>query len=321
MMPPLTGKQKPGRVGIEIEFAGMTAPEAAEIIASARGVGGKAIARDAYVAHLEGGALDGSRIELDCRYANMPSEDDPDYFVEMLDAFEAREMAAEAASLITPIELSAPPLPESKLGVIDSAIEALRQAGGQGTKGTPFAAYGLHLNCELDPPDPDRAVRVASAYAFGEEWLRRRVAPDPMRRASPYVDPYPPMFAYALSKRIRAGELPLKTFIKLYGLWCPTRNHGLDMWPLLGWLDADSANRATVSKIKRPRPAFHYRLPNSALNEPNWSPRGDLELWRKVERIGGDSELLEKARTAWVDRIFLRIGVTEYCRRFDEIED
>jgi len=310
---------KTGRVGIEIEFSRLTAHEAAEVIAAAPKVGGKVVIRGPHAAHLEGGALDGARVELDTRFANPPEEGDGDFFKEMLEAMDMRDMAADAVSYIAPVELSTPPMPVDKLDVVDAAIAALRDAGGVGTKESPFAAYGLHLNVELVPPDPQRAVRVAAAYAFAEEWVRWKVAPDLMRRATPYVDPYPAIFTFALSRAFDGKEPDLKAFIALYGRWCPSRNHGLDMWPLLGWLDEKTAKRATIHRIRGPRPTFHYRLPNSDIEDPEWTPRNDLALWRKIEQIGDDPKLLEAARTAWVERNFWRITGREYRRRFDEM--
>lgn len=308
------------RVGVEIEFAGLSVQEAADAIASARGVGGKVVLKNSYVAVIEGGALDGAHVELDSRFANPAPEGERDFLDEMLDAFDMREKAADAASLVAPVELSTPPIPEKKLHIVDAAIKALRDAGATGTTDSPFAAYGLHLNCELDPPDPDRAVRIAAAYAFAEEWVRWRVDPDLSRRATPFVDPYPPVLAYGLSQRLRRDKLNYESFLELYALWCPTRNHGLDMWPLLGWLDEKAASRASMSKIKRPRPAFHYRLPDSDLADPDWGPAADLAIWRKIERIGDDPDLLETARKTWALRQLFQIGPTEYRRRFEDIE-
>ena len=314
-------KNKAGlkRVGVEIEFANLTVRQAADAIVGAPGVGGKVVMKNPHVAIIEGGALDGAHVELDSRFANPAPEGERDFMDEMLDAFDMRGRAADAASLIAPVELSTQPIAEKDLHIVDAAIKALREAGATGTKDSPFAAYGLHLNCELDPPDPDRAVRIAAAYAFAEDWVRWRVAPDLSRRATPFVDPYPPVLTYGLSRRLRRGELNYATFLELYALWCPTRNHGLDMWPLLGWLDQKAASRVCLTKIKRARPAFHYRLPDCDLADPGWGPAADLAIWRKIERIGDDPDLLELARKTWAERQLFQIGVSEYRRRFEDI--
>lgn len=315
----MSPRKKPGRVGVEIEFAGLNTREAADAIVATPRVGGKVVMDGPHAAHLEGGALDTARVELDSRYARKVPADEADFFDEMLEAFNARDMAADAASFVAPVELSAPPLPEDKLHIIDTVIGALRDAGATGTTESPFAAYGLHLNCELVPPDPQLAVRVATAYAFAEEWVRYRAAPDLTRRATPYVDPYPVPFTYELSVSLRRGDLNLQSFLQLYAFWCPTRNHGLDMWPLLGWLDPEAANRAAKSKIKAPRPAFHYRLPNSNFADPEWSLKEDLEVWRMVERIGEDPEKLDEAGEIWLERVSWRMGAPTYRRRIEEL--
>ena len=54
----------------------------------------------------------------------------------------------------------------------------------------------------------------------------------------------------------------------------PTRNRPLDMLPVLACLDRERTLAAVEDPhLTKPRPAFHYRMPNSLLDEPDWRVR------------------------------------------------
>ncbi|MDZ7681994.1 MAG: amidoligase family protein [Fodinibius sp.] len=43
-----------------------------------------------------------------------------------------------------------------------------------------------------------------------------------------------------------------------------------------------------------PRPTFHYRLPNSRINNPNWRFEEEWNHWLAVEKLAGNNEMLDK---------------------------
>ncbi|MEM6354465.1 MAG: amidoligase family protein, partial [Pseudomonadota bacterium] len=75
----------------------------------------------------------------------------------------------------------------------------------------------------------------------------------------------------------------------------PTRNRPLDLLPILADLDADRVRAALPSEKIKPRPAYHYRLPDCRIDDAAWSPRDEWLRWLAVERLAANSALLERA--------------------------
>ena len=44
--------------------------------------------------------------------------------------------------------------------------------------------------------------------------------------------------------------------------------------------------------IVKPRPAFHYRLPNCMIDEPQWTLAREWNLWVMIERLANDAPRL-----------------------------
>jgi hypothetical protein len=176
----------------------------------------------------------------------------------------------------------------------------LRKRGAQGTRSSAINAFGMHLNMALEPTEgqqaQERAVRIAVAFACVEPWLRRGMGLDLLRRASPFVDPYPTGWLRVASEWAMAGEWPdLETFVAVYGEWNHTRNRGLDLWPLLGWFDRAMADAALGEPVKNARPAFHYRLPDSRIELVDWNIGAEIARWDRIEALADRPEDLAEA--------------------------
>lgn len=284
------------RCGVEIEFSGLDVHKAARVVADA--VGGTVEDTGRHTAEVHGTSIGDIEFELDTRYAK-PARD-PGLVDRVLDALHIRDQAAEllADVLPVPVEMVTAPLRRAQFAELDRAIAALREAGSEDTKAGTFYAYGMHLNPE-HRGDAARAIRIASAYAFAERWLRHRTPPDNMRRVTPFVDPYSDSYVLALARAYKGAAGPdLAQFVDLYAYYNPDRNRGLDMWPLLGHLDPELALAQHGGAIKNARPTYHYRLPDSRVGLEGWSPRGDLEDWEAIERAADDPPAFERLRTA-----------------------
>ena len=73
----------------------------------------------------------------------------------------------------------------------------------------------------------------------------------------------------------------------------PTRNRALDLLPVLAHLDRDRVlSQAEGKHLVKPRPAFHYRLPNCMVDEADWTLASEWNRWVMVERLAGDPERL-----------------------------
>jgi hypothetical protein len=290
-----TGSQD-RRCGVEIEFSGLDAHGAAEVIAGA--IGGTVDKTGRHAATVRGSAIGDIKFYLDSRYAQ-PARD-PTIVDEVLDALELREGAAGLLATVmpVPVELVTEPLTRAQFAELDRAIEGLREAGAGDTKSGTLYAYGMHLNPE-HKGGPDRAIRIAAVYAFVERWLRHRKPPDNMRRVTPFVDPYSESYVEKLARAFAGGREPdMRRFVELYAEYNPDRNRGLDMWPLIGHLAPRLARRFHDGPIKNARPTFHYRLPDSLVSVPGWSPRDDLDRWESLERAADDPAAFERLRRA-----------------------
>lgn len=304
------------RVGVEIEFSGLSVPETTAIIRDT--LGGKEETEGAFRSHVRSTSIGDILVELDTRYAKQPET--PGFIDQIIETVATRDDAARLLSDVMPVplEIVTAPLQRGKLDDLDRLIAALREAGAMGTKGGTLYAYGLHLNIEHEGPVED-ALRVAAAYTFAERWLRQRMGPDNARRLTPFIDPMPTGFIIALGERYGHGNMSLEEFCALYGRYNPRRNRGLDMWPLLGHLDRDLAQRHHSGPLPPTRPAFHYRLPDSRIDQPGWSPRDELDRWDKIALAAEDASTLEAMRCAALDYNRGRIARGDYLRRVDAV--
>lgn len=305
------------RCGVEIEFSGLDAHAAARVIAGA--IGGTVEETGRHTAEVHGSSIGDIEVELDTRYAKPARE--PGLIDSMLDALHLRDDAAEllADVLPVPVEMVTPPLTRAQFADLDRAIAALREAGSEDTKGGTLFAYGMHLNPE-HKGDAAAAIRIAAAYAFAEPWLRHCMPPDNARRVTPFVDPYPNGYVLALARAFKDDDGPnLPQFIDLYAYHNPDRNRGLDMWPLLAHFDLALAEEEYGSKIKHPRPTFHYRLPDSLVSVEGWSPRADLDRWERIERAAADPAAFERLRAAAQDYEESRLGRQDYYAAIEDV--
>lgn len=284
------------RIGVEIEFSGLDAHTAAEVIADA--IGGSVERTGRHAAKVVDTAIGDIKVYLDTRYAQ-PAKD-PTIVDEVLDALELREDAAGLLATVmpVPVEIVTEPIARARFADLDRAIEALRAAGAGDTKAGAFYAYGMHLNPEHQGGS-ERAIRIAAAYAFAERWLRHRTPPDNARRVTPFVDPYSESYVEELARAFAGGRAPdMARFIELYAEYNPDRNRGLDMWPLIGHLAPKLVRRFHDGPVKNARPTFHYRLPDSLVSVPGWSPTEELACWEAIERAADDPDTFERLRHA-----------------------
>ena len=116
-------------------------------------------------------------------------------------------------------------------------------------------------------------------------------AVDLTRRVSPYVGLYPDAYLKVLFARPPASRAAL---IGDYLAHNPTRNRALDMLPLFSGIDAAAVQAAVSDPRVKARPAFHYRLPNCHIDDPEWSPALSWKGWWVVEELAArDGDLAE----------------------------
>jgi len=204
----------------------------------------------------------------------------------------------ELGRALVPVEVVTPPLAHADLGQLDGLVRDLRRAGALGSGGGWLYGFGLHLNPEVPRLTGSATVHILTAFALAEDWLRAHHPIDPTRRLLPFTDPYPRSLVDALAEAW--PDLALDALAGVYAAHRPSRNRGLDMLPLLRHLDEAAFARLFPGEENTgARPAFHYRLPDSRIDEPGWSLAVEWNRWVLVERIAADRAAMAHLVDGW----------------------
>lgn len=282
---------RPRSVGVEIEFAGPGCAETAGMVRHR--FGGTIEITDPHRFEIRGTAFGDVTVELDMMLAHPKGG-------EGVIGGAVRDALGRIGSLVLPYELSLAPLPIDRLVEVDDLTAELRRLGAQGTEGALVYAFGLHLNPEIATTDTGWLTRCLKAFLILEPWLRVSIGIDPARRIAPFIEHFPAAYRNRLAD---PGYRPdLGTLIEDYVAANPTRNRGLDMFPLFARLDPERFFRLVDDPHVKARPTFHYRLPNSRVGDPGWSILPDWDRWLAVERLAEDPDRLDAMGIDWLDR-------------------
>ncbi|RYH07281.1 amidoligase family protein [Tropicimonas sp. IMCC6043] len=272
------------KVGVEIEFGGLPAEQAARVVVSV--LGGTPEKRAPGDWRITGGDLGPITLYLDTRWR--PTEDSA-----------LARSGVEFGRNFVPFEIVTEPLAQKDLPRLDHLLTDLAGEGAEGSGEGPLNGFGLHLNVEL--ADPERGTdmpRVALSFALLERWLRRR---DPLatgRRLLPFADPWPTALTSDL-----AGAWPgldLEGLLAVLHRHVSSRNYGLDLLPAWAevapddyrlWMENDTAVSA--------RPTYHYRMPDCRIGAPGWSLAYEWNRWALIEAVASDDDLLTTLCRDW----------------------
>lgn len=291
----LNGDGEERRVGVELEFAGLTVEETTRLLHGE--FGGTVEQVDAHRNVLSHPDWGDATIELDVQYVHKNDEDgaaEKSGFLDVLDISETvRARLGDALTGLVPVEIVFPPIAWSKLGELNAAFGVLREHGALGTRESPLYAFGLHLNVEVATGSAAEILDTLRAYMVMADSLHEKVDVDLTRRVLPHADRFPDEYA----KKICAPDYPaeLSRMIDDYLEMNPTRNRELDMLPLFAHLDPDRVEARITDVLVKPRPTYHYRLPNADLGDPDWSAVTEWNRWVAIEELAEDKERLAAA--------------------------
>ncbi len=267
----------PRRVGVEIEFMGLSARLAAEVLA--RDLGGFIEVEDPHAYKIRSTRIGDLRVETDLRYVHPQRY--PDLGIRL-----GRRAASWLGTLVTPFvprELVTAPIPIARLREVDEAIASVRSAGGSGRGAVLFNSLSLHFN--IDPPSLDALTLMAYLKAFlsVDSSLRQEASRGSPRLAFVLPPDYPAVYR----QRVLAPDYwpDLRTLTADYLKANPTRKRTLDLLPLLAYLDEEHVCAALPREKIGSRPVFHYRLPQAHVGDPSWSILPDWERWLRVESL------------------------------------
>lgn len=281
---PLTEQGRPRRVGIELEFGGLPEDRAAQLVRSVAGGTLTESADSRWEVHSP--HFGTCEVYLDTRF-----RDDVKNTV--------GEGGVDLARLVVPVELVTEPFDPERLPQFDAVVRALRDAGAIGSRHGLLLGFGVHLNVEIAEASSTHLWRTVTACALIEADLRRMAGVDLSRRVLPFVAPYPDALVDDLARR-EPGSL--EALIDTYLTHAPTRNHGLDMLPIFAHLAPDLVDgRLTDGTETKPRPAYHFRMPDCRIDEPGWSILAPWSMWLAVECLAAAPELFDRLRRERID--------------------
>ena len=285
---PGDGRQGARLCGVEVEFAGLTEERTAALVIET--LGGTVRPDGAHAFRVEGTRIGTVKVELDTvlRKTGLPG----------------MEAGLDIARAVVPVEIVSDPLDQDGLVLLDGFRDRLRGEGAIGSRDGVFLGFGVHLNPET-PVEPGHRLRIIQAYALLEDWLRHADPIDTTRRILPFVDPWPRKLCDAM---IAARDADLGTLMQLYAEQTGSRNHGLDLLPVFKDAAPEAFGKAFPrDRATSARPAFHYRLPDCRIDEPDWSLAHPWRSWMLVERLAEDRALLDRlaeARSAYRHQLF-----------------
>jgi len=300
--PPMTttAEGHPRRIGVELEFGDLTLEQATRVVQDL--FGGTVKHRDSYRNEILGTECGDFLIELDAIFAHPePGEGAATELEEML-----AERIGDVASLWLPMEIACPPVAIEQLNRMEELVAALRAAGATGTAQQLYYAFGCQLNPEVPSLDITVILRQFKAYLLMEDWLRMVSGRDISRRVLYFANPFPRRYARAVLARGYQPDWP--AFMDDYLFDNPTRNRDLDLLPLFAHLDSERLHARLKDPRVKARPTYHYRVPDSRIDEPDWSLTLEWNRWALVEELAEDSERLEEMRRAFLELDMSRTG-------------
>jgi hypothetical protein len=301
---PVNVQGGPRRIGVEIEFAGLPPQQTGELVRDLFGGDLKQVSPHRLrVTNTRWGEF---IIELDTQYAHpdadlleqMPHKDTEwerqRHQMRLEFHHKTRELIGDVVTGLVPTEIVCPPVPWHELDQLDPLFAALHDHGAKGTDASLLYGFGLHLNPEVASLEPDYILRQLRAFMLMAPWLRKEIDIDITREVLPHANPFPKHYILHVLSPDYAPDLD--TLIADYISFNPTRNRELDLYPLFAYLRSDYPSEFFNNKLVKPRPTFHYRLPNAQLSQRGWGAVLEWNRWLAVERLAADrKELQERA--------------------------
>lgn len=294
---PRNAKGDMRKAGFELEYSGLDVQKSALLVR--RVFGGDHVIRSSFehVIHAPPGDFDvvidtsvlkEKRYEKALRAVGL----DPD----RLNTHWLEEALLGVAATLVPIEISAPPIPIDQLAPLDELRGQLRAAGAKGTRASVVYAFGMHINPEVAVLHAAPILDHLRAFILLYPWLKQRAEVDLARRIAPYINPFPAAYGRLILQPDYAATDTKVRLIRDYLRHNPTRNRPLDMMPLLACLDREMVMRIAREQgeegLVKPRPAYHYRLPNCMVDEDGWTLAREWNAWVAVERLANDRDKL-----------------------------
>ncbi len=279
-----TADGSPRRVGIEVECSGLTEDAVTRLIVETLGGSRRQVAE--YEWRVEDTCLGGMDVLLDTALRDWAGG-------------AVKRAGLDLGRAVIPVEYVSDPILPTEIRDLERLNAAMAEAGAFGTQDGIALGFGVHLNVALAGTTIPDILPTLQTFALVEDWLRADMAIDTARRVLPFVDPYSAELVDALAAP-EADAWTLEQLIEAYLTHAPSRNRALDVLPILKHLDHDRVVAAVPEMARKAgRPAWHYRLPDCRIDDPDWSLSLEWGRWCAIERIAADRALLDRLREEW----------------------
>lgn len=283
------------KAGFEIEFGDLSLHETADIILSL--YGGTLEKKHNFSYEVKGTKYGDFALESDSRFLSQKKYDtylkkigvSPDSPLNE----NVEKFLEKFAGTLVPFEVAMPPIPMTELDAAEKIREKLYESQAQGISSSIFAAYGMQINPEVPDFKAETLLSYIRSFFLLYDWLVEESEIVIARKIAPYIHPFPKEY---MDQVLDPGYSPdLGQLMKDYLELNPTRNRPLDLLPLFALIDRDLVMSYEVEKhLIKPRPTFHYRLPNSEVDDPHWSFAKEWNKWVLIEKLSMSPEKISQ---------------------------
>jgi len=324
--PRINNKQNiPRKVGLEIEYTGLLPRESVDLISSI--VGGEPVKINNFSYKLKDTQFGDFGVEIDTEF--LLQEKYKKYLSSIgidIDKLENKQsiedFILDVASTVVPCEIVMPPINVTELDIANEIVVQLRNEKAKGTKDSILYAFGLHINTEIADSAPAYLLSIMRSCAVLYDLIVSESDVDWSRWISPYIAPYPKKY---LNLMLPESYQPdTHQLIRDYMELVESRNYALDMLPVFAHLKKDYVMEKTKEPgLLKPRPAFHYRLANSLVDDEDWSIDDEWDYWVLIEEVADTPELLGRLSNAFLKQLnsFLPSSSSSWVRQAKDILD
>jgi hypothetical protein len=288
------------KVGFELEFANVDIEQSIQIIQNL--YGGEIHQKHRFNKDVKNTSLGDFSVMIDIRLLNEKSYQKllEKFNVNLKDIsfgentleFEVESRMESIIKKVIPYEITSPPVPFTEIYQLDKLRQALFEHHATGTKSSLTNAFATHINIEIPAYDVETVLRYMRAFFLMYPYIFDKSEIDLARRVSTFIAPFSSKY---IALVVTPSYKPvLDTLIEDYHLYNPDRNRPLDMYPLFAFLRKDKVDTySDIGKVNA-RPTFHYRLPNSLINQESWSLATEWNAWVLIEELAHNEKKLKE---------------------------
>lgn len=286
------------KVGFELEYSGPGLREVSEMITSL--YGGKIVEESNYFHTIRNSRPGDFRVKLDSsflyekKYLPLLEKfgySPDDHLEDANEQDQLERVLRNVAGIVVPHEVVTPPVAIRDIPIFRDFIRKLRSAGARGTGSSLLYAFATHLNPEAVSLSSESILAHLRAFLLLYPWLLEELDIDPSRKFTSFINPFPGEYVL---KVLNPEYCPdPETFIQDYVNYNPVRNRPLDLYPMLSYQKPSLTEKEKTGNVN-PRPAYHYRLPNSQIDRSGWGFESEWKYWVLIENLAEDRDLIRK---------------------------